>query len=397
MSSWRGPFGPDGSTKGPSKAQQPPCAVDAAVMRAVRQLLMIAFLGLTTPAQAQETLEEWEDDVQLWEQPWEETWWGPPTGGRLTLTLGRRSGFLQSDLAGPSDLSSQTEIYAMAGLEVPWAGLLSGERREGTRKSSQQGTQKSASRGKGSEEQTDSAETSESKASRADEEKTTVAEEEPVSEKSARGEGAEESGEKAEPEARGQGASPASQQADKERRDGSRSDLLVLLREVMVRLEHNQGFLTEEARIARLARRSRRSGLAPELRLRGVYGFDQTTSLEDATGLYPGETTTRGGRDSLAEVRLTFRLDRLVYGDDETTLERHRTSQRDVQRKITQTAVDLVLKWWQSERGADDPELLPEEQAECAARAEAALVNLHLLTGGWFRGRGTLRALGLEL
>ncbi len=165
----------------------------------------------------------------------------------------------------------------------------------------------------------------------------------------------------------------------------------------MLHVETAQGFQNEQARMARLVKRSRRSGLVPELRLRGVYGFDQTTSLADATGIYPGETTTRGGRDSLAEVRLAFRLDRLVYGDQETTLERHRTTQKEAQKKVAQTAVDLVLKWWQAERATENPELLPDEHEALVLRAEQALVSLYLLTDGWFRGRETLRALGLSI
>lgn len=170
---------------------------------------------------------------------------------------------------------------------------------------------------------------------------------------------------------------------------------LRLARELAARV--TTGRETGDRRLRSLTRRSRWSGLVPELRLRGVLGFDRTTSMEDATGIYPGETTVRGGSDSLAEARLTFHLDRLVLGDGEASLERQREQRDEGHRKRVTEALDLLVAWRIATARADDQTLLPEERVDHELEAEAALVHLHLLTGGWFRGRETLELLDIEL
>lgn len=145
-----------------------------------------------------------------------------------------------------------------------------------------------------------------------------------------------------------------------------------------------------------LIRRSRSSGLMPELRLRGVAGFDRTTSAEEAVGIYPGETTTRGGRDSLLEARLTFRLDRLIFGDQEGSLERQRAAFIAERARRAESAVEAALDWlWATERSLDSS-LFDDERTKWIQKASAALVRLHELTFGWFVGSQTLRSLGVE-
>lgn len=151
-----------------------------------------------------------------------------------------------------------------------------------------------------------------------------------------------------------------------------------------------------DGRMRSLIRRSRWSGLSPELRLRGVLGFDRATSREESVGIYAGDTTVRGGRDSLAEVRLTFRLDRLVLGDGESTLERQRIELAKDRRKLIKEALDLFSDWRLSHVRAQDVSLSPDERLVALIDAESALAELHLLTDGWFQGIKTLRQLARE-
>src|SRR5690606_12081953 len=152
-----------------------------------------------------------------------------------------------------------------------------------------------------------------------------------------------------------------------------------------------------DQRLQSLVRRSRYSGLSPELRMRGVLGFDRTTSTKDSVGIYPGDTTTRGARDSLAEVRLTFRLDRLVLGDKEDSIERQRIQLVTNRRKMVAEAVDLFMQWRLSSVRATDESLPPDDRLRAQVQAEANLAQLHLLTGGWFQGERTLRELATDL
>lgn len=141
-----------------------------------------------------------------------------------------------------------------------------------------------------------------------------------------------------------------------------------------------------ELRLKSLVRRSRWSGLSPELRLRGVLGFDRTTSTEETVGIYPGDTTVRGARDSLAEVRLTFRLDRLVLGDGEDSLERQRIELEEERRELVEEALELFSTWRLAQAKSEDPSLPPDESLEALVDAESAALQLHLMTGGWFAG-----------
>ncbi len=141
-----------------------------------------------------------------------------------------------------------------------------------------------------------------------------------------------------------------------------------------------QGQLIDQASRARL------SGLLPELRLRGALGLDQSTSLAGA-GLYPGDTTLRGGSDSVGEVRLTFRLNRLLFDDTEPALERLRLQLLAARQKVTETAVELLLEWFKWQRRSRDLTLTEEERIEAQLSAEGASVRLHVLTGGWFLDR----------
>lgn len=152
-----------------------------------------------------------------------------------------------------------------------------------------------------------------------------------------------------------------------------------------------------DGRIRSLIRRSRWSGLSPELRLRGVLGFDRATSTEESVGIYPGDTTVRGGRDSLAEVRLTFRLDQLVFGDGEASLERQRVELAEDRRKLVKEGLNLFSEWRRSRARAEDVSLPPDERIEATIDAESALGELYLLTGGWFEGHKTVRQLSRQL
>jgi hypothetical protein len=131
--------------------------------------------------------------------------------------------------------------------------------------------------------------------------------------------------------------------------------------------------------------------------LRGVLGFDRATSTEESVGIYPGDTTVRGGRDSLAEVRLTFRLDRLVLGDGEASLERQRTELLEDRRKLIRDALDVFSDWRRSSVRARDVSLPPDERVDATIDAERALSELYLLTDGWFQGEVTVRKIARDV
>ncbi len=179
-------------------------------------------------------------------------------------------------------------------------------------------------------------------------------------------------------------------------RRGIVRDVTRLTKAILQRIEDEPTRKASLRDLASLHRRSRLSGLVPELRLRGVYGFDETVSQQDSGGLYPGDSTTRGGRDSLVEARLTFRLDRLIYGDRESSLYQKRRDVLSQSRKDQKDAIDALVAWMTAKREASDPSLLPDELFQALGREEQALLTLYHLTGGWFRGEVTIEELDLE-
>lgn len=176
----------------------------------------------------------------------------------------------------------------------------------------------------------------------------------------------------------------------------ARTELIVLVKKLLQTTHDAEGHATSMAQLNSLRRRSRTSGLVPELRVRGVFGFDQDTSQQDTGGLYPGDSTTRGGRDSLVEARLTFRLDRLVYGDQEAILfQKRRDLEIDAQKRA-RTAVQMLVEWMTALRRSRDDSLLFDEWLETQGEEQQALLSLYLATDGWFQGEITLKNLGLH-
>ena len=315
----------------------------------------------------------------LWEPAWEGGWFTQASPFTLDVSLGRRTKSTSSRASGVPAARAQTgaDVYAVARLSLPWETFLPQAR-----------VQLPVSQVPTPDPLRDERVVEEHFLEKAGAEKvsTSDAPGEQVSSDADVSSGLELAGR----------ATEDSDAGAEEPASDSRSALLVLLRAVVERVKNAPAQMTANARLASLISRSRTSGLVPELRLRGVYGFDQTTSLEDTAGLYPGDTTTRGGHDSLLEARLTFRLDRLVLGDSETTLERQRSQLVEQEQKRIALALTHLLKWKTAVLRAKDPSLLPDEQLEAIVEEESALAHLHLLTGGWFRGWPTVKSLGLE-
>jgi hypothetical protein len=325
----------------------------------------------------------------LWEPAWESGWFTQASPFTLDVALGRRTYAERvtgvSDLTVPSGAvpssaavsSDQAEFYALARVSLPWETFLPEPPVAATLVVSQPSSEHrlaNAEIGSG----------------------TVIPSEAQAEEPSFGPQGVSWAKQTAAKPGSSPSAAPATPQKVEHSAQDARSALLFLVRTTVEKVKIAPGSRAARIRLDSLIHRSRMSGFVPEVRLRGVYGFDQTTSLEDAAGLYPGESTTRGGHDSLLEARLTFRLDRLILGDSESTLERQRTQLEEDQGKRIAQALSHLLEWKTAAARAADSRLLPEEQAEAAIDEETALAHLYLLTGGWFRGRNTVKGLGLE-
>jgi hypothetical protein len=149
-----------------------------------------------------------------------------------------------------------------------------------------------------------------------------------------------------------------------------------------VHAAHRTARLTERrAALAGMAARSRSSALLPELRLRGARARDEslrlTPTVED-----PYRYTQDGGDDFILEARATWKLNRLVFADQEIQVERLELERDRAAERLTARVVALVLAWHHGLSAARS------EDEEARARAEferiEALVTLDVMTAGWF-------------
>jgi hypothetical protein len=139
------------------------------------------------------------------------------------------------------------------------------------------------------------------------------------------------------------------------------------------------------ARFAHTAARARVAALLPELHLR-ILSSDTdrsgATSVDDAAIL--PQTTNRNDRRLWLEARAVFRLDRLLYSDDEPTLLRLRADAADARARVTAHVLTLYFHWRRAERDAAAAAADSNEQEDAVLRAEEAAAALDVATGGAF-------------
>jgi hypothetical protein len=126
-----------------------------------------------------------------------------------------------------------------------------------------------------------------------------------------------------------------------------------------------------------LATRARTSALLPELRLRTYRTYDAGVRVYRTE-----DVTTLDGASTHVEARMTFRLDRLVFADEEIAIERIRVERAELKQRIATRVVDLSLRFQKARRAAADPTLLESERDEAAIAAVEAVVALDAMTGG---------------
>jgi hypothetical protein len=153
--------------------------------------------------------------------------------------------------------------------------------------------------------------------------------------------------------------------------------------ELVRRIRSLSGADLHLGRLDKLARQERASGLLPEVRLRGAHGVDESLAL-DSVGNFSGETSSRGGSDSVVEARLTFHLERLLAPQSSTSLERLRQSVLEHQEQQVELGLELLATVSEAEALLMLEELTDAERVKHAARGRAARIRLHVLTGGWF-------------
>jgi hypothetical protein len=147
------------------------------------------------------------------------------------------------------------------------------------------------------------------------------------------------------------------------------------------------GLGVDDARIDALVSRARASALLPETRMRAMRLWDDanhTTTLAttDTANFYDAV-----GANLVLELRLTWRLDRLLYAGDEGTLERVRLERLDARTRLATRTLEVLFTWERATLEARQAASGSPEEQSARLRASEAQATLDVMTAGWFSAR----------
>jgi hypothetical protein len=160
-----------------------------------------------------------------------------------------------------------------------------------------------------------------------------------------------------------------------------------LARQCVAAAWRSAGLGSDDARIDALIARSRASALLPETRLRAMRLWDDashatTLATTDDTSYYDAI-----GANLVLELRLTWRLDRLLYAGDEPTLERVRLERQDARTRVAARTLEALFAWQRALVADAGAAPASPEKTEAEIRTAEAEATLDVLTGGWFSSR----------
>jgi hypothetical protein len=179
-------------------------------------------------------------------------------------------------------------------------------------------------------------------------------------------------------------AAPAAPSAAKKKRDPL--ELLLTPRLARGAVHHAlavAGYYSARTRLSSLSGRARSSAVLPELRLRTLRSTGQNLRLTP-TADNPYGYTQAGTSELLFEARLTWHLDRLVFSDQEVSLERLQNERDAAERKLVDHVLERLASWQRSRVRAADEDSDPEVRQTAELETLGAAVELDVLTDGWF-------------
>ena len=147
------------------------------------------------------------------------------------------------------------------------------------------------------------------------------------------------------------------------------------------------GLGVDDARIDALVARSRESAWLPETRMRAMRLLVDAThattlATTDGTNYYDA-----AGANLVLELRLTWRLDRLLYAGDEPTLERTRMERQEARLRLATRTLEVLFAWQRAVLDAEGSQPGSREEADAWLHASEAEATLDVLTDGWFSSR----------
>jgi hypothetical protein len=144
------------------------------------------------------------------------------------------------------------------------------------------------------------------------------------------------------------------------------------------------GLAPDDAHLDDLVRHAHRSALLPEVRLRALHGDQSYANVYDAERATTSRVYDSQSDHLTLEARVTFRLDRLLFVEQEATVERLREERRHTRMRLTQDVLALILR--RRRALEDEARAFPEsdDARDARQRIVESEVTLDVLTGGTF-------------
>ena len=143
------------------------------------------------------------------------------------------------------------------------------------------------------------------------------------------------------------------------------------------------GLATDDDRLESMLARTHSSALLPELHLRAARKID-----DEIYGPTPADVSYSYAFpdrvENLFEARLTWKLDRLVYSNEEPSIERLRLERTDARARIAAHVIAVLSEW---QRAWVDLHTLPEDapaSLDASMRMTDAEGALDVVTAGFF-------------
>jgi hypothetical protein len=155
-----------------------------------------------------------------------------------------------------------------------------------------------------------------------------------------------------------------------------------LARDVVAAAWRAAGLGVNDARIDQMIARAHLSAALPETRLRAMRLVDDRAPTTTVITDNPDNAYT--GANLWLEARLTWHFDRLLYADDEPTLERVRIERQDARARIAAHVMEALILWQRARLDVQSLPVLSRQEAEASLREVEAAATLDVLTGGWF-------------
>ncbi len=142
------------------------------------------------------------------------------------------------------------------------------------------------------------------------------------------------------------------------------------------------GIGCDDSALDAMVKRARLSALLPEARLRAMQSSGDRLYEYSSADSY--HTTDGTGTTVWLEARLTFRLDRLLFTEQELQTQRIRLDRAQLRARIAAKVVAEIAKWARARVDEAASPLDSDARTEALLRAMGAEVTLDVLTDGWF-------------